>query len=86
MALSWPDALSAYHTTAIPNIEAYMEVGAAGSVLAPLTARIGEAFQLPILRSALRLSAGPSRKALPRRRGGLRIQSLWQRRRTPGGA
>ena len=57
MALSWPDALSAYHTTAIPNIEAYMEVGAAGRVLAPLTARIGEAFQLPILRSALRLSA-----------------------------
>jgi short subunit dehydrogenase-like uncharacterized protein len=57
MALSWPDALSAYHTTAIPNIEAYMEVGAAARVLAPLTARIGEAFQLPILRSVLRLGA-----------------------------
>jgi short subunit dehydrogenase-like uncharacterized protein len=57
MALSWPDALSAYHTTGIPNIEAYMEVGAAARVLAPLTARIGEAFQLPVLRPLLRLSA-----------------------------
>jgi short subunit dehydrogenase-like uncharacterized protein len=49
--------LSAYHTTGIPNIEAYMEVGAAARVLAPLTARIGEAFQLPVLRPLLRLSA-----------------------------
>ena len=57
MALSWPDAVSAYHTTGIPNIEAYMEVGAAARVLAPLTARIGEAFQLPVLRPLLRLSA-----------------------------
>jgi len=57
MALSWPDALSAYHTTGIPNIEAYMEVGAAARVLAPLTARIGEAFQLPVLRPLLRLGA-----------------------------
>jgi short subunit dehydrogenase-like uncharacterized protein len=57
MALSWPDALTAYHTTGIANIEAYMEVGAAARVLAPLTARIGEAFQLPLLRSVLRLSA-----------------------------
>ena len=48
MALSWPDALSAYHTTGIPNIEAYMEVGAAGRFLAPLTGRIGEALQLPV--------------------------------------
>jgi len=57
MALSWPDALTAYHTTGIANIEAYMEVGAAARVLAPLTARIGEAFQLPVLRSVLRLGA-----------------------------
>src|SRR5271156_6006279 len=57
MALSWPDALSAYHTTGIPNIEAYMQVGAAARVLAPLTARIGEAFQLPVLRPLLRLGA-----------------------------
>ena len=66
MALSWPDALSAYHTTGIPNIEAYMEVGAAARFLAPLTARIGEAFQLPVLRPLLRASAsilpeGPGR-------------------------
>jgi short subunit dehydrogenase-like uncharacterized protein len=57
MALSWPDAVTAYHTTGIPNIEAYMEVAAAGRVLAPLTARIGEALQLPVLRSVLRLGA-----------------------------
>jgi short subunit dehydrogenase-like uncharacterized protein len=57
MALSWPDAVTAYHTTGIANIEAYMEVGAAARVLAPLTARIGEAFQLPVLRSVLRLGA-----------------------------
>jgi short subunit dehydrogenase-like uncharacterized protein len=57
MALSWPDAVTAYHTTGIPNIEAYMEVGAASRVLAPLTSRIGEAFQLPVLRSVLRLGA-----------------------------
>jgi short subunit dehydrogenase-like uncharacterized protein len=57
MALSWPDAMTAYHTTGIPNVEAYMEVGAAARVLAPLTARIGEAFQLPILRSVLRFGA-----------------------------
>ena len=57
MALSWPDALSAYHTTGIPNIEAYMEVGAAGRFLAPLTGRIGEALQLPVLRPLLRASA-----------------------------
>ena len=68
MALSWPDALSAYHTTGIPNIEAYMEVGAAARVLAPLTARIGEAFQLPVLRpcfapSAALLPEGPAEAA-----------------------
>jgi short subunit dehydrogenase-like uncharacterized protein len=68
MALSWPDAVTAYHTTGIANIEAYMEVGAAARVLAPLTARIGEAFQLPILRSVLRLGAaalpeGPAEEA-----------------------
>jgi short subunit dehydrogenase-like uncharacterized protein len=57
MALSWPDAVTAYHTTGIANIEAYMEVGAAARVLAPLTARIGEAFQLPVLRSVIRLGA-----------------------------
>jgi short subunit dehydrogenase-like uncharacterized protein len=57
MALSWPDAVTAYHTTGIANIEAYMEVGAAARVLAPLTARIGEAFQMPVLRSAFRLGA-----------------------------
>jgi short subunit dehydrogenase-like uncharacterized protein len=57
IALSWPDVLTAYHTTGIANIEAYMEVGAAARVLAPLTARIGEAFQWPILRSVLRLGA-----------------------------
>jgi short subunit dehydrogenase-like uncharacterized protein len=57
IALSWPDALSAYHTTGIPNIEAYLQVGAAARVLAPLTARIGEALQLPGLRSVLRLGA-----------------------------
>src|SRR5271168_4398475 len=57
IALSWPDAMTAYHTTGIPNVEAYMEVGAAARVLAPLTARIGEAFQLPILRSVLRFGA-----------------------------
>ena len=57
MALSWPDAVTAYHTTGVANIEAYMEAGAAARVLAPLTARIGEAFQLPVLRSALRLGA-----------------------------
>jgi short subunit dehydrogenase-like uncharacterized protein len=68
MALSWPDALSAYHTTGIPNIEAYMEVGAAARILAPLTARIGEAFQLPVLRPLLGLGAallpeGPAEEA-----------------------
>jgi short subunit dehydrogenase-like uncharacterized protein len=57
IALSWPDALSAYHTTGIPNIEAYLRVSAAARVLAPLTARIGEALQLPGLRSVLRLGA-----------------------------
>jgi short subunit dehydrogenase-like uncharacterized protein len=57
MALSWPDALSVYHTTGIPNIEAYMEVSAAARFLAPLTARIGEALQLPVLRPLLRASA-----------------------------
>ncbi len=57
MALSWPDVVTAHHTTGIANIEAYMEVGAAARVLAPLTARIGEAFQLPVLRSVLRLGA-----------------------------
>ena len=57
MALSWPDAMTAYHTTGIANIEAYMEVGAAARILAPLTARIGEAFQLPVLRSVLRFGA-----------------------------
>jgi short subunit dehydrogenase-like uncharacterized protein len=57
MALSWPDAVTAYQATGIANIEAYMELGAAARVLAPLTARIGEAFKLPILRSALRLGA-----------------------------
>ena len=65
MALSWPDALSAYHTTGIPNIEAYMEVGAAARVLAPLTARIGEAFQLPVLRRSARSSGARKRPAAP---------------------
>jgi len=65
MALSWPDAATAYHTTGIPNIEAYMEAGAATRVLAPLTARIGEALRFPVLRSVLRLGTsalpeGPS--------------------------
>jgi short subunit dehydrogenase-like uncharacterized protein len=57
IALSWPDVLTAYHTTGIPNIEAYMEAGAAARVFAPLTARIGQAFQLPVLRSALSFAA-----------------------------
>ena len=57
MALSWPDPLTAYHTTGVANIEAYMEVGAAARVLAPLTSRIGAAFKLPLLRSMLLLGA-----------------------------
>jgi short subunit dehydrogenase-like uncharacterized protein len=57
LALSWPDPLTAYHTTGVANIEAYLEASAAARVLAPLTARIGEAFQLPLLRSAPRLCA-----------------------------
>jgi short subunit dehydrogenase-like uncharacterized protein len=68
MALSWPDAFSAYHTTGIPNIEAYMEAGAAARFLAPLTARIGQALQLPVLAPLLRASAsllpeGPAEEA-----------------------
>jgi short subunit dehydrogenase-like uncharacterized protein len=57
MALSWPDVVAGYHTTGIANIESYMETGAAARVLAPLTARVGEAFQLPVLRSVLRVGA-----------------------------
>ena len=73
IALSWPDAVTAYHTTGVANVEAYMEAGAAARILAPLTARIGEAFRLPVLSSVIRLGAaalqeGPAQAARDRAR------------------
>ena len=86
MALSWPDVVTAYHTTGIANIEAYMEVGAAARVLAPLTARIGEAFQLPVLRSVLRLGAATLPEGPAEGGGSSPVRSSSPRLRTPGGA
>ncbi len=57
MALSWPDVLTGYHTTGVPNIEVYVDTGTLTRILAPVGARLGEALRLPIFQPLQRLSA-----------------------------
>jgi short subunit dehydrogenase-like uncharacterized protein len=57
-ALSWPDVLTAHHTTGIPNIEVYVDIGAPTRILAQICAPIAEPLRLPVVQSLLRIWAG----------------------------
>ncbi len=51
IALSWPDVLTAYHTTGIANVEVYVDTGTWRRIFAPVSAPIGEALRLPMFQT-----------------------------------
>lgn len=64
-AMPWPDVFTAWFTTGIPNIEAYLEAGILGRTAYQLVSLAAEPLRLPPVQSLLALAArawpaGPS--------------------------